>query len=252
MKIRGVFPDLLATLGRASSPEVGFARALRRLVTLCGATAGGLCFLPGRGAPLLITAGTRRGSALDGWLRARLGEAGRRMRLRPVDAPPPGWRGRPPVLLRAALGEHAAPLGQFLLLGGRGPGGLRADRIPSGFPRELGLAMEQIWRLHQRTLRLEVINEVTALMATTLPLERIYQRVADAVGRLIRFDALGLTLLDRERREVRVLDVAARTTLSEVYDLRTPLGDTLTEWVADHRVAARVPLGDPGAAVLGG
>jgi GAF domain-containing protein len=246
MKIRGVFPDLLATLGRASSPEAGFARALRRLVTLCGATAGGLCFLPGRGAPLLITAGTRRGSVLDGWLRARLGEAGRRMRLRPVDAPPPGWRGRPPVLLRAALGEHAAPLGQFLLLGGRGPGGLRADRIPSGFPREFGLAMEQIWRLHQRTLRLEVINEVTALMATTLPLERIYQKVADAVGRLIRFDALGLTLVDRERREVRVLDVAARTTLSEVYDLRTPLGDTLTEWVADHRATRRVDdVSDP-------
>jgi len=168
------------------------------------------------------------------------------MRLRPVDAPPPGWRGRPPVLLRAALGEHAAPLGQFLLLGERGPSGLRAHRIPSGFPREFGLAMEQIWRLHQRTLRLEVINEVTALMATTLPLERIYQKVADAVGRLIRFDALGLTLLDRERREVRVLDVAARTTLSEVYDLRTPLGDTLTEWVADHRATRRVDdVSDP-------
>src|SRR6266542_93281 len=247
MKIRGVFPDLLATLGRASSPEAGFARALRQLVTLCGATAGGLHFVPGRGAPLLITAGTRHGSALDGWLRARLGEAaGRRMRLRPVDVPPPGWRGRPPVLLRAALGEHAAPLRQFLLLGGRGPGGLRADRIPSGFPRELGLAMEQIWRLHQRTLRLEVINEVTALMATTLPLERIYQRVADAVGRLLRFAALGLTLLDRERREVRVLDVAARNTLSEVYELRPPLRDPLTEWVADHRATRRVDdVSDP-------
>jgi len=252
MKFGRLFPELLTTLGRASSPETGFARALKQLVTLSRATAGGLSFVPGRGEPLLFTAGTRRGSSLDAWLRARLGEAGRGMRLGPVDAPPPGWRSRPPVLLSAPLGKHAAPLGQFLLLGRRGPGGLRADRIPSEFPRELGLAMEQIWRLHQRTLRLEVINEVTALMATSLPLERIYQTVADAVGRLIRFDALGLTLLDRERREIRVLDVAARTTLSEVYDLRTPIGDTLTEWVAEHRAPRRVDdISDPTVPAVG-
>ena len=246
MKSGRLAPDVLATLGRASSPEAGFSRTLKQLVTLSGATAGGLCYLPGRGAPLLITAGTRRGSALDAWVRARLGEPARGLRVQPMADPPPGWRGRPPALLRAALGEHGAPLGQLLLLGPRGRSGLRADRIPPSFPREFGLAMEQIWRLDQRTLRLEVINEVTALMATTLPLERIYQRVADAVGRLIRFDALGLTLLDRERHEIRVFDVVARAPRSEVDDLRIPMGDTLAEWVADHRTPRRVDdISDP-------
>src|SRR2546422_315722 len=107
MKIGRLFPDLLTTLGRASSPETGFARALKQLVTLSRATAGGLSFVPGRGEPLLFTAGTRRGSSLDAWLRARLGEAGRGMRLGPVDAPPPGGRGRPAHPLRRP-GSHAA------------------------------------------------------------------------------------------------------------------------------------------------
>src|SRR5262245_7672187 len=225
-----LLPDLLATLGHAASPEVGFARALKQLMTLSGATAGGLCFTPGRGNPLLITAGMRRGSALDAWLRERLSEPTRGpLLLHQVSDPPPGWRGRPPVLVRAALGERGTPRGRLLLLGQAGRRGLRLDDIPADFPRELGLAMDQVWGLRQRALRLEVINEVTALMATTLPLERIYRTVAAGVARLVQFDGLGITLLDFERGELRVLDVAARTALSEVHDRRIPMGNTLAD-----------------------
>jgi two-component system NtrC family sensor kinase len=240
MKIGQLFPDLLATLGRAASPEAGFARTLKQLVTLSGATSGGLCFVPGRGNPLVVTAGNRRGSALDTWMRARLAEPVRGMRLDEVAAPPPGWRGPKPVMLRAALGDRMGSRGRFLLLGARGRRGLSAETIPASFPREFGLAMEQVWRLHQRTLRLEVINEVTALTTTTLSLERSYQTVADALGRLIRFDALGVSLIDRERHEVRVLDVAVRTALADVYDLRIPMEGAVGDWLADHRVPWRV------------
>jgi two-component system, NtrC family, sensor kinase len=240
MKNGRLLPDLLATLGHAASPEAGFARALKQLVTISGATAGGLCFTPGRGGPLLITAGLRRGSALDTWFRARLAEPPHGPVLRSVSDPPPGWRGRPPVLMRASLGERGAPLGRLLLLGQAGRRGLRLGDIPQGFPRELGLAMDQVWGLRQRALRLEVINEVTALMATTLPLERIYRTVAAGVGRLVQFDGLGITLLDFERGELRVLDVAARTALSEVHDRRIPMGNTLADWVAEHGVPRRV------------
>src|ERR1700675_3224482 len=127
MKIGQLFPDLLATLGRAASPEAGFARTLKQLVTLAGATSGGLCFVPGRGNPLVVTAGNRRGSGLDTWMRARLGEAVRGMRLDEVAAPPPGWRGPNPVMLRAALGDRMGSRGRFLLLGARGRRGLSAD-----------------------------------------------------------------------------------------------------------------------------
>jgi homocysteine S-methyltransferase len=114
---RSPLPDLLATLGRAASPEAGFARTLRQLVTLSGATCGGLVFRPRRGASLTVTAGARRGSALDRWLRERLAEPVRGVRREAVADPPSGWRAGKPVLLRAPLGEPASPLGQFVLLG---------------------------------------------------------------------------------------------------------------------------------------
>ena len=134
MKIGRLFPDLLATLGRAASPEAGFARTLRQLVTLSGATCGGLVFRPRRGASLTVTAGARRGSALDRWLRERLAEPVRGVRREAVADPPSGWRAGKPVLLRAPLGEPGSPLGQFVLLGTGGRRGLAADAIPSGFP----------------------------------------------------------------------------------------------------------------------
>jgi two-component system NtrC family sensor kinase len=243
MKTGPLVADLLTTLGRARSPETGLVGVLRQLVALSGAKAGGLCFEPGRGISFLAVVGARRGSALEAWLRARLGEGTRGMRLFPLADPPPGWSGRTPVVLRAALGKPGAPLGRFLLLG---PHGLRADRIPASLPRELGLAMQRAWALHQRTLRLEVINEITTLMATMPSLERIYRTVTRAVGRLIRFDGLGITLLDRERGELRVLDAAARWALSEIHDRRIPAGGTLTDWVAEHRMALRVDdIGEP-------
>ena len=71
------------------------------------------------------------------------------------------------------------------------------------------------------------------------------------MGRLIRFDALGVTLLDRERGEFRVLDVAARTTLPEAFDVGIPIAGTLTAWVASqqappaHRRRHRRPRPSP-------
>jgi two-component system NtrC family sensor kinase len=127
-----------------------------------------------------------------------------------------------------------------VLLGPGGVRGLSRETIPPSFPREFGHALEHVWRLHQRTVRLEVINQVTALTATTLSLERIYEKVAEAVGRLVRFDALGVTLLDHERGEFRVLDVAARTALPEVFDFRIPIAGTLTAWVASQQAPRRV------------
>ena len=124
MKIGRLFPDLLATLGRAASPEAGFARTLRRLVEDSGAVAGALLFAPGAGPPIHVTAGVRRGSALEAWLAARLGEPARRVTLRALREAPPGWRRRERAcLLRAALGEPAKPVGRFVLLGPRGRGG---------------------------------------------------------------------------------------------------------------------------------
>ena len=240
MKIGRLFPDLLATLGDAVSSEAGFAQTLKRLVALSGARAGAMRFRPRDGVPVDVVVGARRGSALDRWLRARLGIPGRGTRLEKPSETPPGTKGRDLVVLSAVLGDQPRPMGGLVLLGPGGARGLTRETLPPSFPREFGHALEHVWRLHQRTTRLEVINQVTALTATTLSLQRIYEKVAEAVGRLIRFDALGVTLLDRERGEFRVLDVAARTALPEVFDFRMTTAGTLTAWVASQQAARRI------------
>jgi GAF domain-containing protein/nitrogen-specific signal transduction histidine kinase len=240
MKIGRLFPELLATLGGATSSEAGFARILKRLVSLAGARAGAMRFRPGAGAPVDVVVGARRDSALDRWLRARLEPSRRGVRLEKPEEMPAGTRARDLVVLAAALGDPARPLGGLVLLGPGGARGLTRQTLPPTFPREFGRALEHVWRLHQRTIRLEVINQVTALTATTLPLQRIYEKVAEVVGRLIRFDALGVTLLDRERGEFRVLDVAARSALPEVFDFRMTTAGTLTAWVASQQAARRI------------
>jgi two-component system NtrC family sensor kinase len=246
MKIGRLFPDLLTTLGRAAEPEVGFAFTLRRLVALSGASAGGLAFLSGRGARVQVTAGTKPGSALDAWIREHVAEPVRAAGVRRLSERPPGWRpAEAPVVFRTSLGDPRRPVGQLLLLGRRGRRGLEARPVPSSFPREFGLAMEQVWRLHERTARLEVLNEVTRLIASTVDLARIYQMVTQSLARLVDFDALAVALLDRERRELSVVEVP-RAADGAAAHLRAPARDTLAEWVMSERVPRRVDDGrDP-------
>ena len=240
MKIGRLFPDLLATLGRAASSEAGFALTLKQLVALAGARAGGLRFRPGDGAPMDVIVGARRGSTLEKWIQARLEQPPRGVRVEKLGEAPPGLRPRDTAVLSAALGDPARPVGGLVLLGPGGARGLSRDTIPASFPREFGHALEHVWRLRQRTVRLEVINQVLALSATIMPIERVYEKTAEALARLVRFDALGVTLLDRERGDFRVLDVAAHTALPEVFDFRMPTAGTLTAWVASHRAPRRI------------
>ena len=240
MKIGRLFPDLLATLGRAASSEAGFTRTLKQLVALSGARAGGLRFRPGDGAPVDVIVGARRGSALERWIQERLERPARGVRVEKLAEAPPGLRPRDTALLSAALGDPARPVGGLVLLGPGGARGLGRETIPPSFPREFGHALEHVWRLRQRTIRLEVINQVMALTATTLPLDRVYEKTAEAVSRLIRFDALGVTLLDRERGDFRFLPVAAHNAPPEVLAFRMPTAGTLTAWVASQRAPRRV------------
>jgi len=239
VKIGRLFPDLLASLGGAASSEAGFASSLKRLVALSGARAGALRFRPREAAPVDVVAGARRGSALDRWLRNRLEAADRGVRLERLREAPQGT-GRDAVLLAAALGDPGRPIGRLVLIGPGGPRGLTRETLPPGFPGEFGHALEHVWRLHQRTLRLEVINQVTSLTAGTLALPRVYEKVAEAVRRLIDFDALGVTLLDRERGEFRLFDVTTRTAVPEAFDLRMATPGTLTAWVASQQTARRI------------
>src|SRR5258705_7294792 len=109
MKIGRLFPDLLATLGRAASSEAGFALTLKQLVALAGARAGGLRFRPGDGAPMDVIVGARRGSTLEKWIQARLEQPPRGGRGEKLGEAPPGLRPRGTAVPSAAPGHAARP-----------------------------------------------------------------------------------------------------------------------------------------------
>ena len=162
MKASAVALGLISALAGAQSLEEGLARSLKLLLQLTGARAAGLVFFPRRGAPISVLVGTRGAPALDRWLRDLVA-----LPTRPGKAPvtaPPGWKGPGrPGLLHLPIGPGTRPAGRLLLLAPAGRrGAIRAVLTPA-LLREFGSSVEHVWRLHQRTLRLSVMNDITAL-----------------------------------------------------------------------------------------
>ena len=239
MKASVVALGLISALAGAQSLEEGLVRSLKLLLQLTGARAAGLVFFPRRGAPISVLVGTRGAPALDRWLRDLLALPPRPGKS-PVTAPP-GWKGPGRSgLLHLPIGPGTRPAGRLLLLAPAGRRGPIRAALPPAFLREFGSSLEQVWRLHQRTLRLSVMNDITALLASTVPLEEIYQAFSAAVARLVEFDALAVTLIDRERRQFRAVDVTARSVPLPVSEPRLPLAETLVGWVAERRIPRRV------------
>src|SRR4030095_3028869 len=121
MKIGRLFPDLLTTLGHAASSEAACTRPLKQLVTLSGARAGALRLQPPDAAAIEVMVGVRRGSPLERWLRERLDQHPRGLRLEKLSEPPPGLRVRDVTALSAALGDPTRPAGRLGLVGPWGP-----------------------------------------------------------------------------------------------------------------------------------
>ena len=113
------------------------------------------------------------------------------------------------MVRRIALGPTRRPVGRLVLIGPARRLGRLA--VPPEFGRELGAAIEPVWRLQQRTLRMTVLNEITRLLVSSDSLDDVLGRFADGLARLVRFDALAVALLDRERGEFEVLDVLGRS-----------------------------------------
>ncbi|HEU4371198.1 MAG TPA: GAF domain-containing protein [Methylomirabilota bacterium] len=196
-----IVAGLLTVLGTATSLERGLGLTLRRLVRLTGATAGALAFQPSRGAPLVVVAGGR--GAADATLRALVSGSGQRPRTVAI----PRGRGRVAVR-RAALGPPARPLGAVALVG---PGAGARPPLPAGLGRALGAAIEQVWRLEQRTLRIAVHNAITRLLVSGDGVDEVLGAFAEGLARLMTFDSVAVVLLDPERPEFEIVDVVGRS-----------------------------------------
>ena len=235
-----VVADLLTPLDASPALEDRLARALWRLVKLAGARAGALVFLPRRQPPVTAIVGETR--ALRGWLsEAAVAPPPRAPRVRPLTRR--SGRGRA-VLLEAPLGPPRAVVGVVALVG---PPRLASGVLPAAFLRELGTAIERMWQLHERTLRMSVIAEITRLGAGSESRDDVFRAFAEGAARLVRFDSIGVSLLDPERDEFEVLDLPARSIdRGPPRDTTMRLEGTLLQRVVETGVALRIDdTGDP-------
>jgi two-component system, NtrC family, sensor kinase len=242
MKIAHVVADLLTSLSTATSVPAGLEVALQRLLRLSGADAGALEFDPPRGEPIVVVAAGPRGLSpeLDTALRGLASPTGARAagQRRPATARG-GHRPRGAMVRRIALGPARHPVGRLVLIGPASRLGRLA--IPAELGRELGAAIEPVWRLQQRTLRMTVLNEITRLLVSSDSIDDVLGRFADGLARLVHFDSLAVALLDRERGEFEVLDVLARSVPHVTpRDVRMALDQTLLAQLATSAEPIRV------------
>src|SRR4029079_11367602 len=113
--------------------------------------------------------------------------------------------------------------------------------LPPGFGRGLAAAIEQVWRLSQRTLRIAVHNDITRLLVSGDPVDEVLRAFADGLARLVAFDSLAVGLVDPERPEFELLDVMARSVPGVLpRDARMPLDRTLLAQVVSSGAPVRI------------
>jgi two-component system NtrC family sensor kinase len=201
--------------------EEALLRLLRRLVALTRAAGGSLEFRPGRTSPIGASVGPHR--IIDA--------------LQDPSA-------APRAALHVPLGAAGHPVGRLVLIGrGRPP---RRAALPAGFGRELGHALETVWRQQRRALRTTLLTDITRLLGSSHSLDAVLSAFADGLARLVDFDAVAVLLVDAERGEFAVLDVATRLLPGGIMrDVRLPLEHTLLERVIATGAPVRVDdLGD--------
>jgi len=214
MKNGRAFPDVLAPISAAASVAEGLNGTLRRLVDLTGATAGALAFRPRYQAPVVVTAGARRTVAgarpspvtLRSWLTTVAATPARDTQLTRI-VPPGAPPSRKAALLRVPLGAPGRPVGELVLLGRVGD--LTAAALPARFPHELGTAIDRLGHRERQALRAAAVDELTGLLASRHTLDELFVAFADGAAKLVRFDAIDVSLLAAEREECEVIDLTA-------------------------------------------
>ena len=222
MKKGRVFLDLLAPLDADISIDEGLRQMLRRLVRITRAKAGLLVFDPPRGGRLTVTASTRASDArLEATLRERVSAEPRHARRVRTICP-----GRVGALLRTPLPGSAGQIGEIALIGPTRAMTLRP--LPPSFSRELGAALEQVWWLHRRALRIQVLNRVTEFGSSRHSLEEVLAVSVDALTRLVDFDTIGVGLLDTDRDPPLCVDLLAGSAQGpDSWIVRLPLDGAL-------------------------
>src|SRR5882672_5787750 len=239
MRLGRAAPDLLAPMSTAASVQAGLTETLGRVVRLSGAAAGALAFRPRSEPPIVVAGGARRTpAALRRWLATLAATpAGNARRARVV--PPGAPRGRPAALVRMPLGAPGRRVGELVLLGR--PGRPRPTALPGPVSRELGKAIDRLWRLERSALRASVLSGLIVRLSASRSLDEVFAAFTDGAAKLVAFDSIGVSLVDTERGEFEVVDVLGRAAPAiPRRDARLPLDGTLLSRVVSSGVPLRI------------
>ena len=86
-----------------------------------------------------------------------------------------------------------------------------------------------------------MVNEITRLLASPHSLDDVFRAFSGGVAKLVAFDSIAVSLLDKEREEFEIVDIVAREVPLRVpRDHRMPLAGTLFAELVAHGAPLRV------------
>jgi two-component system NtrC family sensor kinase len=99
----------------------------------------------------------------------------------------------------------------------------------------LGVAIENarlIKRLKEKMRQIELINEITGIVNSSLSIGHIFRIVVSEVKKMVDFDRASITLIDENRHRLRIFAVDTKLPTELKKDRIAPLEGTSAGWVA--------------------
>lgn len=166
---------------------------------------------------------------------------------KPCMSKKPAARSRRPAL--NGLGREAGAIAVPLVRDKRVSGVIAAKSRPGGGPftasdlkvlaslaNHLSLILERaelVSSLDSRVSQLSTLNEVGALLISSLDQKEVRHRAMEAITRLMRAETGSLLLLDREKGEL-YFEVALGEKGKKLNEVRLKVGEGIAGWVAAH------------------
>lgn len=126
---------------------------------------------------------------------------------------------------------------------GNGPFTSSDLKVLASLANHLSIILERaelVTSLDDRISQLSTLNEVSALLISSLHHKEVRHRAMEAITRLMRAETGSLLLLDREKDEL-YFEVALGEKGKKLKEVRLKVGEGIAGWVAKHNVPVIIP-----------
>jgi sigma-B regulation protein RsbU (phosphoserine phosphatase) len=113
----------------------------------------------------------------------------------------------------------------------------------SSLADQIAIALDNSYlfsKLKKKTLETETLLEVEKSLSSTLDLNRLLELILDSLLKVVRYDAVAIFLVDREKQEIEHIKARGYDPALEP-DLQLKIGEGLAGWAAKTRESVIVP-----------